>query len=414
MKDDEVEDDEAVSRRQAAQETRNRQYQKGNPGGFVSTIVFFISIAFIVCFALGLYSGLNLAYIILGIFLFFAAICVNNIKIVQKPEIWVIERFGEYNRKLGPGIHWIIPWIETVRARPRINERYIEILDSQRAIIFRDGPAHLKNPRAYVELDETHVEDAIYKVDNWGTWVNKVLGPIVRGYLNTLTIDEALDEGAARGDILEKMAERPDITRKQIKQLSSSIRKFSKKINDLDKKKSDIDLRLHKAARDTLEDKKREKEICLANQEVLKTELETFRNNAVERGFKKIHRVGIGEFIISDELKNAREDIQKAKKEAVSAVDKAITEAIMRTEPIVRARERFKDIGFSEEEAREKAFMIDIVETLAEKRSLFLTGAGKGDLNTLAAQVAAIFGEVSQRRKEPKVETKKPKEETKK
>jgi len=405
-----MENEEAVNQGQPEKETRNRQSGKENPGGFVSTIVFLISIALIACFALWLYSGFGPTYIIWCIFFFFAAICVNSIKIVQKPEIWIIERFGEYNRKLGPGIHWTIPWIETVRAKPRLYERYIEILDSQRAIIFRDGPAELKNPRVYVELDKDRIEDAIYKVDNWGKWVNKVLGPIVRGYLNTLTIDEALDEGAARGDILEKMMERPKITKGQIRRLSSSINGLSKKIKD---SKSDIEVRLLTATKDALEEKKREKKTCLTNQETLKEELETFRHDAAERGFKEIYRVGIGEFIISKELKDAREQIHKARKDAIAAVEQAVKETIMRTEPIVKATGRFRDIGFSEEEAREKAFMIDIVETLAKEKSLFLTGAGTGDLNMLAAQVAAIFGEVSQRRKEPEVEKKKPKRETK-
>lgn len=418
-----MENEEAVNQRQPEKETekkdpegeaKNRQYVKENPRGFVSTIVFLISIAFITCFALWLYSGFKSAYIIWCILLFFAAICVNNIKIVQKPEIWVIERFGEYNRKLRPGVHWIIPWIETVRAKPRVNERYLEIFDSQKKIIFTDGPADLRNPRVYVELDEEHVEDAIYKVDNWAKWVNKVLGPIVRGYLNTLSIDEALDEGGARGNILEKMETRPELTKKKLEQLKSSIRKTTRKINQLSKEQNkDIEIRLLKSFREQLQKKERETHDCLTNQEKLKSELERFRDLAKDVGFKEIHRVGVGEFIISDKLKLAREEIHKARKDAVAAVEQAVKETIMRTEPIVKSTERFRDIGFSEEEAREKAFLIDVVETLAEKRSLFLTGAGTGDLNTLAAQVAAIFGEVSQRRKEPKAETKKPEKETK-
>jgi regulator of protease activity HflC (stomatin/prohibitin superfamily) len=402
-----MENEEAVNQRQSEKETKNRQYEKENPRGFVSTIVFLISIAFIACFALWLYSGFGPNYIIWCIFLFFAAICVNNIKIIQKPEIWIVERFGEYNRKLGPGIHWIIPWIETVRARPRINERYLEMFDSQKQIIFTDGPADLKNPRVYVELDEEHVEDAIYKVDNWGKWVNKVLGPIVRGYLNTLSIDEALDEGGARGDILQKMESRPEITEKHLKQLKSSIRKVSRKIKELDKEQNnDIEIRLLKSFKEQLEKKEREKDDCLTNQKKLKIELEKFRGLAKDVGFKKIHRVGVGEFIISDKLKLAREEIHKARKDAIAAVEQAVKETIMRTEPIVKATARFRDIGFSEEEAREKAFLIDMVETLAKEKSLFLTGAGTGDLNVLVAQVAAIFGEVSQRRKEPEKETK--------
>jgi regulator of protease activity HflC (stomatin/prohibitin superfamily) len=398
-----MENEEAVNQRQPERETQDRQHQKGNPGGFISTIVFFLSIAFIACFVMWLYTGFVTTYAIWCIFLFFAAICVNNIKIVQAPEIWIIERFGEYNRKLKPGPHWTIPFIETVRARPRINERYIRILDSQEAVMFTDGLVTLKNPRAYVELNEDHVEDAIYKVDNWGKWVNKVLGPIVRGYLNTLSSVEGLDEGGARGDILDKIRTRPEITRIQLDRIKNSIEEVRKKLK---KAISKEDKRFFESIRKELEEKQKVKTDRKTNQENLRKELEKFITDAKQRGFKEIHRVGVGEFILSKPLREAREAVKIAQEEAIAAISDAAKEATMRTGPIIESRERFKDIGFSEEDAREKAFMLDMIETLAEKRSLFLTGASKGDLNALAAQATAIFSEVSQRRKEPEKETK--------
>lgn len=366
------------------------------PDSFIGTIVFFVGLAGVICLGGWILRFFGTAYGIFGVFLLITAVLLNGLKVVPEPEIWIIERFGKYNRKLKPGLGWVVPFIETVRAKLKLYEQPIEMLRSKEQIIFRDGPATLLNPRLFFELREDRTEDAIYKVEDYEVWVEKVLGPIVRGYLNTLAIDEALDEGAARGDILNKMRGRPDITKTQIKHIKSFIREISKKINEL--KKTNKDTSLLEATKKSKEDEKKEKEICLVNQEKLKAELTEFEQQAQERGFEKIHRAVVGEFIISDALKTARETIHQARKDAISAVSRAIAEATMRTEPIVRAKTRFEQIGFSEKEARENAFLIELVETLATNRSLFLTSAGKGDLQSLAAQLTAIFSETRQRR----------------
>jgi regulator of protease activity HflC (stomatin/prohibitin superfamily) len=396
-----------IKKRKETEEKEQTEPAKKNLRGFIDTIVTFLVLACIVLSGLWLFSAFmqfTHFYLILAVVLFFAANCINSIQIVPQTEIWIIELLGRYNRKLKPGINWTIPWVETIREKVPRYELYLELFDSQKQIIFRDGPAQLKNPRLYLQIDEEHAEDAVYKVDDWRKWANKVLGPIVRGYLNTLSITEALDEGGARGDILEKMRTRTDITQKQIQEIQEAIEKISRAIKGLSQKNKDTGLL--DFTKKQLEDKKRDKETCLANQEKIKKELEEFITQAKQRGFKEIYRVGVGEFDISDELEKAREQVQIAQKEQQAAVSKAITEAMMRAEPIVRTKERFRDIGFSEKEAREKAYMIEILETLAKEKSLFLTSAGQGDLNTLAAQIAAIFSEVSQRKKEPGKETK--------
>jgi regulator of protease activity HflC (stomatin/prohibitin superfamily) len=371
-----------------------------NLKGAIGTIVTLLVLACIILIILWPINGFNTFYLALAVALFITANCVNSTQVVQPPEIWIIERFGKFHRNLGPGVHWTIPWIETVRRQVEVNEQAIDGFRSINVIIFRDGPAELLNPRLWVQLSEDRPQNAIYKVQDgdYKGWAENVSGPIVRGYLNTLTLDEALDEGAARGDILDKMRGRPEITEKQIKQIKSFISEISRKINEL--KKVEEDVSLLEAAKETKEDEKREKETLLANQQKAKAELAKFEEQAQQRGFEKIHRFTVGEFLISEELKKARESIHQAKKDMIAAVSRATTEAMMRTEPIVRAKARFEQIGFSGEEAREKAFLIDIIETLAEKRSLFLTSAGKGDLQAIAAQLTAIFTETKQRREE--------------
>jgi len=382
--------------------TEEKKPEIEEPDSFIGTIVFFVGLAGVVCLGGWILRFFGTAYGVFGVFLLITAVLLNGLKVVPKPEIWIIERLGKYHRKLKPGLGYVIPFIERVREKLKLYEQPLDGFLSIREIVFRDGPATLLNPRLWIELDEDRAQDAVYKVADYKIWAEAVSGPIVRGYLNTLTLDEALDEGAARGDILDKMRGRPEITKKQIKQIESFIDEITRKINELKKLgKKDISLSLLEATKETKEDEKREKEILLANQEKDRSELKNFEEQARIFGIKKIHRFTVGEFLISDELKKAREAIHQARKDAISAMSRAITEAVMRTEPIVKAEERFKQIGFSPKKARENAFLIDILETLAKERSLFLTSAGKGDLQSLAAQLTAIFTETKQRRKTP-------------
>lgn len=374
------------------------------PDSFIGIIVFMVGLAGIVCLGGWIFGFLPISYSALGFFLLVGAILLNGLKVIPKPEIWVIERLGKYNRNLEPGLGYVIPLIERVRERLKLYEQPLDGFLSIREIVFRDGPATLLNPRLWIEIDGTHPQDAVYKVADYKIWAEAVSGPIVRGYLNTLTIDEALDEGAARGDILDKMRGRPEITKKQIKQIEESINKIAEKIDELKKsektkKEKSIGLNLLEAAREAKEDEKREKETLLANQQKTSEELKGFETQAKTFGFK-IHRFTVGEFLLSEELKKSRETIHQARKDMISAASRAITEAMMRTEPIVKAEERFREIGFSPKQARENAFLIDILETLARERSLFLTSAGKTDLQSLAAQLTAIFSETRQRREE--------------
>lgn len=375
---------------------------QNNLKGGIDIVVSLLSLALIASIIMFLVSWFNVGYLVLAVIIFFAASCINSIQVVQPPEIWIIEQFGQWSRNIGPGVHWIIPWIETVREKLQLYEQSIDGFLSIREIVFRDGPAKLLNPKLWYELNEASPQDAIYKVSDYRKWAEAVIGPIIRGYLNTLNIDDGLDQGAARGDILEKMRTRPDVTDEQITQIKGFIRKITKKINDV---KNSRDASLLEAARDAKEDDKRTMEALLANQIKARTELKNFEDQAEKLGFKKINRFTVGEFLISDELKKSREAIHKARKDMIAAVSNAITEATMRTEPVVQAKARFEQIGFSPEEAREKAFQIEIIETLAKSRSLFLTG-GQGNIQAVAAQVAAIFTETTQRRKEAETASK--------
>lgn len=59
---------------------------------------------------------INLLIIAVVFAVLFAIFLSKSVYLVKQAESIVIERFGKYNRILGPGIHLIVPFMESPRA----------------------------------------------------------------------------------------------------------------------------------------------------------------------------------------------------------------------------------------------------------------------------------------------------------
>ncbi|MBZ9569550.1 hypothetical protein KJA16_01340 [Patescibacteria group bacterium] len=361
---------------------------------FISTIVWLVGFAGVICLGGWIFRFFGFAIGVLGVLLFIVAILLSGLKIVQKPEVWIIERFGEYQRKLKPGLRWMIPFIETVRAKPRLWEQPVPIFATQPKIDFRDGSATLKDPKSYVELDEKKIEDAIYEVRNWAKWIEDTIEPIIRGYLNTLSIKEALDEGRARGNLIERLKEAPELTENQLEEIKREIEIFQEEIDKGPKKAR---ARVYRLLKEESEKKKKELEIRLAGHKRLEKEFKDLKREAKKRGIKEIHRVVVAEFGLDESVIKARQRPLEERRRAEAAVFEAMREATLRTESIRRTKERLVETGYPEKDALRKAYELDVLETLATTGSLFLTGEVMGISPTIA-RIAGIFTEVSKRR----------------
>lgn len=380
----------------------------------IRNLVKFLSL---LCFILAVISGVTLPWLkialwfpgwqwfLYGILLAILTFWLSGYVVVQAPERIVIERFGKPVRILEPGLRWKIPIFETIRARPKVYERSLEIFASQPKIDFRDGSATLKNPRIYIELSEREndIKNAIYRVRNWSQWVVDTVEPIIRGYLNTLSITEALDQGGARGNLIDRLRDRPDITKKQLNAVKKEIRVLNQKIEE--EKGNKEEARFFKVKREKDKDEERDLRIRLADQKQRHEEFENFLKEAQERGIKKIHRIVVAEFGLSPEVIKAREKIHEEEKKAIASLSEAIRETTMRTGPIIRTKEELIKAGFPEGEASRMAYELEILGTLAKTGSLFLTGE-----KATIPKMAAIFAEVARRRDETrKKQTKKKK-----
>ena len=66
--------------------------------------------------------------ILLGIILLVAVIAIlSSIKIVNTGYLYVVERFGQFDRVLEPGWHFIIPFVDFVRKKVSTKQQILDV-----------------------------------------------------------------------------------------------------------------------------------------------------------------------------------------------------------------------------------------------------------------------------------------------
>ncbi|MCD6550119.1 SPFH domain-containing protein [bacterium] len=128
---------------------------------------------------------------------------VSGFKKVQEEDRWIIEFFGKFERILEPGLRWVCPGLESVRAVVSVWEQTIQLFEKPIKIDFKDGSATPKEAYAYIKISDPY--KAIYAVKNWRTAGKALLENACRSYLNGLTIEEGISMARAGYDVTQKM-----------------------------------------------------------------------------------------------------------------------------------------------------------------------------------------------------------------
>jgi regulator of protease activity HflC (stomatin/prohibitin superfamily) len=132
--------------------------------------------------------------IFLLIILFF-----STIRIIQQYEQAVVLHLGRYSRSLEPGIHFIIPLIESVR---KIDMRIrVENVENQ-DIITKDSVPVTLNAVVYYQV--VNAQKALLDVENYRKATSTLAQTILRSNLGAHTMSEMLTEQKKLDDLLRK------------------------------------------------------------------------------------------------------------------------------------------------------------------------------------------------------------------
>ncbi len=129
---------------------------------------------------------------ILAIFLslLFLVVIYLGSRIVPHEEVWIVQRFGKYLRKLGPGANWIVPFIDEVAYRHCLKEQPLFV--PEQTAITQDNVSVILDGIVYVKIVDPI--GASYGVRDPIHAVIQLFQTTMRSEIGKLPLDQTFEE----------------------------------------------------------------------------------------------------------------------------------------------------------------------------------------------------------------------------
>ena len=129
-----------------------------------------------------------------------ALLVLLGVKIVPQGSNFVVERLGKYNRTLGPGLNFIIPFIDSVVAEISMKEQVLDIAGQE--VITKDNVVIIVNAVAFIQVVKP--DRAIYGIENYYLGIENLVQTTLRSIIGEIELDAAL---SSREEIRAKLKE---------------------------------------------------------------------------------------------------------------------------------------------------------------------------------------------------------------
>jgi regulator of protease activity HflC (stomatin/prohibitin superfamily) len=139
---------------------------------------------------LDLLSG-NIAYILGALFLIL--VIFKGVRIVQQSEKYVIERFGRLHQVLGPGINFIVPFLDVVAHKISILERQLPTMTQD--AITADNVLVQVDTSVFYRIIEP--EKTVYRIRDVDPAISTTVAGIVRAEIGKMELDQVQSNRAS-------------------------------------------------------------------------------------------------------------------------------------------------------------------------------------------------------------------------
>ena len=130
----------------------------------------------------------NIIPLLIVLLVFLVILIAASVKIVPQKEAWIVERLGKYHRTLTAGLHFIVPFIDRVRAKVSLKEQVLDI--PKQEVITKDNVVVRIDAVCYFTVVKP--EDAVYNIENLEYAIVQTVQTNLRDIVGSMELDEIL------------------------------------------------------------------------------------------------------------------------------------------------------------------------------------------------------------------------------
>src|SRR4030066_1562444 len=112
----------------------------------------------------------------------------KSITIIRQAEKGIVERFGRYKETLDPGLRFLVPYVDSLRARVDMRETVLDI--APQAGITKDNVGITVDAVVYFYV--TDAKAVRYEVATFYVAISKLAQTNLRNLVGDMTLDETL------------------------------------------------------------------------------------------------------------------------------------------------------------------------------------------------------------------------------
>ena len=259
--------------------------------------------------------------IVFGVLLLIVIVIIlSSIKIVNTGYLYVVERFGQFNKILEPGWHFILPFVDFVRKKISTKQQILDV--PPQSVITKDNvKISVDNVIFYKVLNP---RDAVYNIEDYKAGIVYSATTNIRNIIGNMTLDEVLSgRDTINQDLLTIIDEVTDaygikILSVEIKNIvpPAEIQQAMEKQMKAERDKRAMILQAEGLRQSQIEKAEGEKK-----SQILKAEAEKEANIRRAEGLRE------SQLLEAEGKAKAIEQIAKAEAEAIMKVNKAIIES---------------------------------------------------------------------------------------
>ncbi|MEF9957701.1 MAG: SPFH domain-containing protein [Acinetobacter sp.] len=112
----------------------------------------------------------------------------KGVRIVPQGYKWIVQRLGKYHNTLGPGLNFVIPYVDEVAYKVTTKDIVMDIPSQE--VISKDNAVLVMNAVAYINL--TTPEKAVYGIENYSFAIQNLVQTSLRSIVGEMDLDDAL------------------------------------------------------------------------------------------------------------------------------------------------------------------------------------------------------------------------------